>query len=193
MRRLLFLTFTLLVALPGFCKDKKKQRLPDAVLDARTVAVYVMPDVGETLSGDQQKARATVEHALREWGRYRVQTFGVETPNLDLIIEVKKGGGVRKTIAGLPQRGTTIDRSSAGIDVSVGSLGGPRPTPHTQTEAASPDDEFYVYMQMGDAKALVYRFSAKNALDAPTVRAVYEFKKAVEESENVRRQNSPTP
>ena len=45
-----------------------------------------------------------------------------------------------QTIAGLPQRGTTIDRSSAGIDVSVGSLGGPRPTPHTQTEAASPDD-----------------------------------------------------
>ena len=193
MRRLLLLTIILFLALPGFGKDKKKQRLPDAVLDARTIGVYVMPDVGETISGDQQKARATVEHALREWGRYRVHTFGVETPNLDLIIEVKKSGGVRPTIAGLPQRGTTIDRSSAGIDISAGSLGVPRTTPHEQTEISSPNDEFYVYIPIGDSKALVYRFTAKNALDAPTVRAVFEFKKAVEESENIRRQTAPTP
>jgi hypothetical protein len=49
-----------------------------------------------------------------------------------------------------------------------------------QTETRSPEDEFFVFMQIGDSKALVYRFTAKNALDAPTVRAVYEFKKAVE-------------
>jgi hypothetical protein len=193
MRKFLLLAFVVFLALPVFCKDKKKQRLPDAVLDASTVAVYVMPDVGETLSGDQQKARTTVEHALREWGRYRVQTFGVEAPQLDLIIKVKKGGVAQRTIAGIPQRGTTIDRSSAGLDVSVGSLGGPREKPHAQTEVASPDDEFYVYMSMGDSKALVYHYTAKNALDAPVVRAVTEFKKAVEESENIRRQNTHTP
>ena len=122
-----------------------------------------------------------------------METLGIEAPHLDLIIEVKKGGGVRKTIVGIPQRGTTIDRTTTGIDIAAGSAGPPRNAPRTQTEAASPDDEFYVYMQMEGSKALVFRFSAKNALDEPVVRAVNEFKKAVEESENARRQQTPTP
>jgi len=191
LRKLLIVSVLALVAIPAFCKDKKKQRLPDVVLNASTIAVFTTPGAGESITGDQQKARAAVEHALREWGRFRVETLGVEAPQLDLIIEVHKGGGARPTIAGIPDRGSTIDRTSAGVDVAIGGRGGNRERPQVQTESASPEDDFCVYLPSEGSKTLVFRYSANHALDAPTVRAVEEFKRAIQESENAKKQSNP--
>jgi hypothetical protein len=199
MRKLVVAVLTVGVAVAGFAKDKKKTRLPDPVLNATTVTVAIDPQAGESLTGDQRQARLAVEHALEKWGRFRIVMYPTEVNVPDLIIEIRKGGGaVKQTIHGGPldRRGSTIDSTNTGLSVGIETgrpNGMPASRPQTQTEVSSPDDIFSVYMTVGSwgGKVLAWRYSGKNALDAPAVRAVEEFKKTIAESEELKKQQKP--
>jgi hypothetical protein len=198
MRKIMVAVLIAVLAVPSFAKDKKKDRLPDQVLDARTVTVVIDPGSGESLSGDQKQARSAVERALDRWGRFRLVMYVTEVNTPDLIIEIRKGGsGAKQTIHGGPldQRGSTIDSIDQGVAIGVEAgrpNAAPASRPHTQTEYSNADDVFCVYATTGTSgRALVWRYSGKNALDAPVVRAVEEFRRAIAESEEAKKQKTP--
>ncbi len=189
-RTLLVLLVALLFSLPSFCKDKKKkQPLPDAVLNAHTVMVVVDPEAGASITNpnEQVNARAAVENALAKWGRFDVMTSA--SPGTDLIVEVRKASSSPTVIrgGGINQRPPlTIGGVGLGVPPSDGS-------PRMGTEVASPTDMFTVYLGGADGSRgpIVWRYSGKGVLNGPTVRAVEELKKAITESEEAKRQNNP--
>jgi hypothetical protein len=197
---LLFAVALLAVSLsaPLYAKDKKKPVLPEYILRAQTVRVVIAPGSGEPL--DQPMANSTarenVEKALSEWGRYRLVMDGQES---DLIITVRTGSGrmVRPTIKGGPvdQRGGVAQGTDSTVRIggAQGRPPGNDPTmnpqdqgPHMSNEIGPSDDTFEVY-RGGTSDPLdspaVWRYVAKDCLQAPTVRAVDEFRKAIADSE----------
>jgi hypothetical protein len=187
-----------LLIVPASAKDKKKSTLPEYVLRATTVLVVVRPDAGEPLDNPManRTARENVEKALMEWGRFRLVPDGGES---DLIVTVRTGSGrtMRPTVKGgpidnRPGVGQTTD-SSVRIgaqqghppplnDPSMGPQGGPR----ISNEVGPSDDMFEVYR--GDTvdpldSSAVWRYTAKDCLQAPQVSAVEEFRKAIAEAE----------
>jgi hypothetical protein len=105
-----------------FAKDKQKTRLPDYVLQARTVAVVIDRNAGVSLNDPQanQVAQRDVETALLNWGRYQPILAG---QNADLVIVVRRGTG--KIAAGTVQdprqgrRPVAIDPTDNGIDIGA--------------------------------------------------------------------------
>ena len=195
---------SLLVVTAG-AKDKK-QLLPDAVLKAQTIAVVIEPEAGTSLTspGENTQARNAVEEALRKWGRYRVLPFADAA---DLIVTIRRSSStVKPTITRGPMdRPTTIDPGTRSpgddsISTTIGiSHGNPppltrvpqSPAGESRTEIGSAEDSFAVYVGNGfggvndnaplDAPA-IWRYVGRNALLPPSVQAVKEFQKAVEES-----------
>ena len=197
-------------SLCAFAKDKKKVVLPEDVLQARNVLVIVDPTAGVDAADPNANrlARADVEQALIKWGRLMPVTEGFTA---DLIIMVRKGNGkmVQPTIGGTPVNGTppvsigsnsTPDESTthaagrwghSGIPNDPSNAAGQPATPQPQVEAGPTQDVFVVYRggikddpnwSPLDAPA-VWRYSAKNALESPSVPAVEAFRKAIVESE----------
>jgi hypothetical protein len=181
---------------PAIAKDKSKPVLPADVLRAETLRVIIDPDAGEPL--DQPTANATardnVEKALMEWGHYRLLLDGGES---DLIVVIRTGNGKmsRPTIKGGPvdQRPGVAQSTDSSIRIGTQRgqtpIGGTDPMsqgPHVGTEIGSADDSFAVYRGYGsdplDAPP-VWRYVAKDALRAPKVAAVEEFRKAVADSQ----------
>jgi hypothetical protein len=77
--------------------------------------------------------------------------------------------------------------------VSDPGLGPQNRGPHIQNEIGSSEDSFEVYLggvEYPLDAAPVWRYMGKNALDAPTVAAVSQFQKAIDESEK-QRQKKP--
>jgi len=193
-----FPAILLLLISPVFAKDKKPP-LPAPVLNAQTIAVMINPGSEIPLAnpGENRNARSDVEQALSKWGRYRL----VYDANVaDLIVVVRKGRAVSQTI-GVPdvlnrpvvlQPGDT----STGIGVSTGNpRNGPNGStnpqdngPRQRTEVGPSEDTFELYMGQRadplDAPAM-WRYSGKNALNPPSIKAVEEFRKAVDESEKL--------
>jgi len=194
-----------LLAIPStvFSKDKKEKQsgLPEDVLRARTVMVVIAPRAGEPLKDPQANARAQddVEKALLKWRRLEV----VSEPRLaDLVISVRRGTGneVSPTIQGGP-----IDQRPVILQPTDGSIRGGGHTgqdtdggrqdpidrqPHLGTEVGSPNDTFEVYRGRQDLEVTlegppVWRYTAKDALKAPRVTAVEQFRKAMNASEKV--------
>lgn len=200
MRTRLFPLLTLAVVLvaSAAAKDKKTSTLPEDVLRARTVMVVIEPDAGEPI--DQPRANAiareNVEKALLEWGRYQLVMEGEES---DLIITVRTASRtMRPTMKGGP-----IDRrpgvgQSTDSSVRIGAqrgqpppFGDPSPDPrnqgpHMSNEIGPSEDMLAVYRGSRrdplDSPA-VWRYIAKDSLQAPQVSAVEEFRKAVAEAE----------
>src|SRR5437667_12722557 len=88
--------------IPSSSKNKKKPRLPAAILRAQFVAVVVDPDAGIPVMspGENETARSDVEAALQKWGRLKTT---LNTANADLILVVRKGGKpIKPTIGGVP-------------------------------------------------------------------------------------------
>lgn len=188
----------LLCTLPSGAKDKKKVLLTDDVLQARTVYVLADPAAGVDLTDPlaNRNARLDVEDALSKWGRFVLVR---EPYTADLIIVVRKGNGkiAKPSIAGVPLNNDPVmmrepeqgnlpanQRDPMGpIDQQNGR--GPMP----QMEAGSPDDMLSIYRghrdQALDSPA-VWRYSAKDALRGPAVRAVDEFRKVITEAEKQR-------
>jgi hypothetical protein len=186
----------------AFAANDKKPVLPAYVLRAETVFVLIDPDAGTSPASPQanQKARDDVEKAIMKWGRFRLV---MEPGSADLIVVVRKGSGkvVQPTIGGLP----TNDRPVIGQPTDNGiRLGGqkgrppgstdpsPQDThPAPQIEAGMTDDMFVVY-QGGAGNPLdgpaAWRYMNKDALKSPSVPAVAEFRKAIEEAEKQQQQ-----
>src|SRR5215472_10935489 len=200
----LVLLIPLLLSCMSFAKKKNKQELPNLVLDAQTVFVVIHPDAGEPVTNPtaNRDARENVEKALTKWGRFRL----VMSPQTaDLVIAVRKGYAVGTTIANSPvdDRSVILQPNDGNIRIGAQqgrppgvSSPGPGPQnrgPHTQNEAGPPEDSFEVYLGKAEYpldSGPVWRYMGKNALDEPTVAAVSQFQKAIDESEK-QRQKKP--
>ena len=207
LRKLLAVTTILLCSALAPAKDKKKTILPADVLRARTVLVIVDPTAGVDARNPNanRAARAEVEKALDQWGRFTLVQEGVTA---DLVITVRKGNGklVQPTIGGTPINGIppvtggtttspTQTTSRAGVRWGTGnpndpSNAGTQPsTPEPQIEAGSAQDMFVVYRGNKDPNwspldsPSVWRYSGKDALASPSVPAVEAFRKLIAESE----------
>lgn len=184
-------------------KKKDKVYLPDFVLKAQTVLVVILPDAGEPLDDPtaNRKAQEEVEKAFMKWGRFRL---ALNADQADLVVGVRKGTGkiANPTISGGPvdSRPGTIETTDNQIRIGVqqghppnvsdpgpatGSSG-PNDRVHTGMQAGAADDTFQVYqggVQYPLDNAPVWKLIAKDGLKPPTVAAVENFRKAVEESE----------
>ncbi len=186
---------------------RKKAILPADVLRATTVLVVVDPTAGVDARDPNanRAARADVEKALNQWGRFTLVQEGLTA---DLVITVRKGNGkfIQSTVGGTPINGVppvsgdststpTQSTTRAGVRWGTGlpndpSTAGTQPsTPRPQMEAGSPQDTFVVYRGSAepDQSPLdappVWRYSAKDALASPSVPAVEVFRSLVAESE----------
>lgn len=199
-QRMLGFSLLLMCCVAASGKDKKKGAvLPADILQARTVLVLIDPQAGMSIDAPNanQSARDAVERALMDWGRFELV---MDVSTADLIITVRKGNGkmVEPTIGGLPnnQRTGIYEPTDGGGRVGA-SHGSPPMTgdpntppgmgPRPQIEAGPKEDMFEVYR--GDREAPldsspVWRYSAKDALNAPGVPAVSEFRKAIVAAEN---------
>jgi hypothetical protein len=183
----------------GSAKKKEKVLLPDFVLKAQTVVVLILPDAGEPMNDPfaNRKAQEEVEKALMKWGRYRLRQ---DASTADLVIAVKKGSGkiANPTINGGPvdTRPGTIE--TADNQIRIGAQqgrppNGPESGDATGTggraspgmELGSSDDMFEVFRAdiYTGRDAPVWQYVAKDGLKPPSVTAVEQFRKAVEESE----------
>ena len=205
LRKLLGVTTIILCS--ALASAKKKATLPADVLRARTVLVIVDPTAGVDVRDPNanRAARADVEKAVDQWGRFTLVQEGLTA---DLIITVRKGNGkfIQPTIGGTPINGTppvsggttsspTQSTTRAGVRWGSGipndpSNAGTQPsTPQPQIEASSPQDMFVVYRGSTDPNwspldtPAVWRYSGKDALASPSVPAVEAFRKLIAESE----------
>jgi hypothetical protein len=196
---IVFLSLFLLFTPQIHAKNKKKQLLPDYVLRAENVMVVIPPDAGEALTNPRENrtAQDDVERAIVTWGRFRVTT---NAQTADLIIAVRKGNKGGPIIAHSPadNRPVIFEPGIAGAqvgrqagrppDLSEPLPGGSR-GPQLGNQIASSEDTFEVYMGGReyplDAPPL-WRYIAKDSLNAPQVDAVEQFRKAIEESEKQR-------
>lgn len=193
---LLFLTLVSVPQIHG--KNKKKQLLADDVLRAQSVMVVVHPDGREAVTDpmSNRNARDEVERALTKWGRFNLV---MDAQSADLVIAVRKGAKAGPVISHSPvDEPPIVFRPGVG-DARVGQQQGRRPDltepfpggpgtrgPQLGSQITSSDDTFEVYRGRGeyplDAPP-VWRYIAKDSLNAPQVAAVEQFRKAIEESE----------
>jgi hypothetical protein len=189
----------ILVTVPALGKDKHKGTLPEYVLNAQSVRVIVSPDAGTPLAHPTANTEAVerVERALQAWGRFHLV---VEGQDADLVIAVRPGSDtlVSPTIETGPadSRIGTMQPGPGGIGVGAQQGHGPAmsdPTfdpkqtaPHVGKNVGRMKDTFEVY-HGGKAYSLnsspAWQYSAKDALKAPAVPAVAEFRKAIAEAE----------
>lgn len=179
-------------------KNKKKQLLPDDVLSAETILVVINPDAGEPLKSPaaNRTAREDVEKAIMTWGRFRLV---MEPQNANLVIAVRKGhapGPVKN--APEDQRPVIFEPTDVGGRVGVQKGSPPdvinpaeRRPPGVTNEVGPSEDMFEVYrggIEYPLDSAPVWRYMAKDALNGPQVDAVEQFRRAIAESEEQRRQ-----
>jgi hypothetical protein len=170
------------------------------------VYVVIQPDEGEPLTDPtaNRTAEDAVERAIMKWGRFRLEP-GSQTA--DLIIAARKGHAAGPTIRNSPADDRPViiqPMGESGIrigghqgrppDLSDPGLGGPTDRgPQIANQIGSSDDSFEVYMGGVDYPldtAPLWRYIAKDALKAPRVEAVEQFRKAINDSEQ-QRQHKP--
>jgi hypothetical protein len=202
-----FSCFLLILSIPflAFAKEKNKDNgaLPDYVVQARTVQVVVNPDASDSLENPMANtaAREAVQNALQAWGRFTLVVEG----GADLVIAVRAGTG--KLVAPALERGPTDTRigdmhpgrGNIGIGAQQGRVpadsdpGVPVHTgPHIGKEIGRANDVFEVYRGRGSYSvnsSPMWRYTAKDALKAPSVPAVEQFRKAIDASE--KKQKNP--
>ena len=193
----------LLLSCVSFAKKKNKQELSDVVLNAQTVLVVIQPGADEPVTNPtaNRTAQENVENALTKWGRFHL----VMSPQTaDLVIAVRKGHAGGPTISNSPADDRPVIVEPNDGDVRTGAqIGRPpgltdpglgpqdRRGPHIRNEIGSSEDSFEVYLGGVEYPldfAPVWRYMGKNALNAPTVAAVSQFRKAIDESEKQRQQ-----
>ena len=186
-------------------KDKKKQLLPEDVLRAQTVMVVIHPDAGEAMTAPlaNRNAQDEVERAITKWGRFDLV---MDAYTADLIIAVRKGNKSGPIIAHSPADNRPVIFQPGIGDARIGQQQGRPPDlsqplpgdtanrgPQLGTQVFSSDDTFEVYrgrMEYPLDASPVWRYIAKDSLNAPQVPAVEQFRKALEESEK-QRQHKP--
>ena len=172
---------------------KKKDTFPALILHAQYVSVVSDPDAGISLvaPNENQAARADVESALEEWGRY---TLTADPEHADLIIVVRRGGKGVKPAIGVPGNDSPVILGQGG-DINVGIGGRPRlsttePTGTGPRMELGPNEDIFSVYRGGDRYPLdappLWRYAAKNGLLHPTVPAVEKFRKAVDDAEKAK-------
>jgi hypothetical protein len=197
-----FLVIVVFLSSPALiAKNKKKSVLPDYVLKAQTVFVVIRPDAGEPLTNPSanRTAEEDVEKALLKWRRFNLVP-GAQTA--DLVIAVRKGYAPGPTIQNSPTDTPPLVIQSGEGNTRVGARQGRPPDlndgrndqgPRITNEVGPSEDLFEVYMGGVDYPLdapPVWRYTAKDALKAPRVDAVEQFRKAIDESEQ-QRQHKP--
>lgn len=196
----LFLSF--LLALPAVAKDKKKKNtLPESILQARTAAVVIDPDAGEPLDQPNANAlaRENVEKALVEWGRFDL-ILPEQNPDLIFVVRAGTGKTMSPTVRGGPidQRpayGQTTD-GTVRVGAQQGhepplndpSLSPPNTGPHMTNEVGPAEDMLAVYRggemdQYPLDSTPIWRRIAKDCLQEPSVAAVAELRKEIADAE----------
>jgi len=96
-----FFLLLALFALPADAKNKKKQVLPDYVLQTQTVLVVIYPDAGESVTNPtgNRVAQENVERALTKWGRFKLV---MDAQTADLVVAVRKGYAGGPTVTNSP-------------------------------------------------------------------------------------------
>src|SRR5215510_6620359 len=181
-----------------FAGNNRKPILPAYVVNARTVLVLIDPDAGTSMSAPlaNKKAQDDVEKALMKWGRLHPV---MDSLTADLVITVRKGSDkiVQPTVGGLPTNDRPVIVQPTDNGIRVGGQKGQPPgtpdstqTPGPQTEVAPREDVFAVYEGHGSKleHPPVWRYAKKDALRSPSVPAVDEFRKAIEEAEKQQQQ-----
>ncbi len=86
---------------PVQAKNKKKQALPDIVLNAQRVYVVIRPEAGEPVTDPRanRTAQDEVERALSKWHRFDLV---MESTTADLVIAVRKGHAGGPMITNMP-------------------------------------------------------------------------------------------
>jgi len=188
---------SLIVGLVAVAKDKNKTNLPDSILQAHTVRVVVSPDAGQPLNHPTANlaARDAVENALEAWGRFTI----VHEGESDLVIAVRTNNGqlVSPTIESGPTDtrigGVQYGKVTVGVQQGNGpALSDPTATPqhtapHVGKQIGGVQDIFEVYkgeVPHPTSFAPLWKFAAKDALKAPDMPAVREFRKAIAVAEN---------
>ena len=202
-RIMTFCLVVLVIAPLAHAKNKKRQELPDYVLNAQTVLVVIHPDAGEPVTNPtaNRTAQENVEKALVKWNRF---SLVMESQTADLIIAVRRGHAGGPTIRNSPADNRPIVFQPNDGDTRVGAqrgnppgltdpgLGGPQDRgPRISNQIGSSEDTFEVYRGGGEYPldaAPLWRYIAKNALDGPQVTAVEQFRKAMTDSEKQRQQ-----
>jgi len=180
-----FLLLLLLVPLADG-KNKKKQTLPDYVLNAQTILVVIHPDAGEPLTSPManRTAQEDVERAMMKWGRFKLV---MDTETADLVVALRKGHATGPTVRNSPVDDRPVIYQPSGGDVRAAGQHGRGP--HISNEIGSSQDALEIYrgrVQYPLDSAPVWRYMAKDALSGPQVSAIEQFKKAIDESEKVR-------
>jgi hypothetical protein len=181
----------------GLIWAKKKSALPQVVLNAQTVFVMIDPDEAIAVNdpGGNRTAREDVEKALMEWGRLKPT---MTMSQADLVIVVRKGDkqAMNPTVGGQPPNDRPVIVEGTDNTMRIGGQqgrspdaaqnGGPlSPKPGMGGEIGPTEDLFSVYLgRTEDAlkRGPLWRYTGKDALKSPDVRAVAEFKKAVDEA-----------
>jgi hypothetical protein len=198
---LLVLLFSISIY-PVQAKNKKKQQLPDIVLNAQRVYVVIRPDAAEPLTNPRANLNAQneVERAISKWHRFDLV---MESTTADLVIAVSKGHTGGPTIGNMPDDRPVVVQPSGmpGAGVRIGAQQGRPPDltepgigpqdrgPQLGSQIGPSEDMFEVYLGGIDHPLdapPIWRYSAKNALNGPQVAAVEQFRKAIEESEKQR-------
>jgi hypothetical protein len=195
---IVFLFLLLLLAPHIDAKNKKKQLLPDYVLRAERVLVVIHPDAGESLTSPManRTAQDEVEKAITKWGRFNL---AMDAQTADLVIAVRKGHKSGPVISHSPvddrpvifQKGDGGTRAGGqqghGPDLTEPMPGGPEDSgPRMGTQLGASEDSFEVYrggVEYPLDVSPVWRYIAKDSLNAPQVVAVEQFRQAIEESE----------
>jgi hypothetical protein len=167
------------------------------VLNAQTVFVMIDPDAAIPVNdpGGNRTAREDVEKALMEWGRLKPT---MTMSQADLVIVVRKGDkqAMNPTVGGQSPNDRPVIVQATDNTIRVGGQqgrspdaaqnGGPlSPKPGMGGEIGPTEDLFSVYLgRTEDAlkRGPLWRYAGKDALKSPDVRAVAEFKKAVDEA-----------
>ncbi len=184
-----------LVVIPFAPAKDKKEILPAYVLQARTVLVVVDSDAGASPSNpnENRTAQEDVEKALMNWGRF---TPTLDLIDADLVISVRRSHGkaISNTTGGVPNdRPVIIEPINSGIRLGAqqgantpATAGPPPPGPRPQTEIGPTEDTFILYRGRVENpldNAPVWRYAAKDALSSPSVPAVAQFQKVIEQTE----------
>ena len=184
-----------LIVIPLAPAKDKKEILPAYVLEAKTVLVVIDPNAGFSSSNpnENRTAQEDVEKALMNWGRFSPT---LDATDADLVISVRRGHGkaVSNTTGGVPNdRPVIIEPADSGIRIgaqhgtpSSVTADSPPPGPRPQTEIGPTEDTFIVYrgkVEYPLDNAPVWRYVAKDALRSPSVPAVAQFQKVIEQTE----------
>jgi hypothetical protein len=185
-----FLLLLLLLDPQIDAKNKKKQVLSDDVLQAQRVLVVIHPDAGESLTSPManRTAQDEVEKAIMKWGRFNL---ALDAQTADLVIAVQKGNKSGPIISHSPADDRPVILQPSGGGVRVGQQQGDPPDltnpvpggpgnrgPQLGNQIGS-EDTFEVYrggVEDPLDTAPVWRYTAKDALNAPQVAAVEQFR-----------------